>query len=340
MRRTMTRREFAAAGAMALGAGLAVPGMSPGAAEPPPETTRLRILLDPQVPVLCWAPEYIALDFLAMEGITEVEKVPWTPGLNEADMIAAGGIDLAGPVATDVAVAVDRGLPIVALSGLHTGCIEMFAQDRIESLNDLKGTRVLSTHRGGLEHIFVSSVLAYVGLDPETDVQWVFDPDYSNWVRLFVEDKVDLVNAFTSLNYELRETGVGHVILNTTLDDPWRHFYCCMITGHRDFVHDKPVTAKRALRAIAKAQDFCTADPEAAARRAVALGATARSDFALRAMQDIPYGAWRDFDPAASLRFYALRLREAGMIGSTPREILERGTDFRILEELRTEMKT
>jgi len=339
MQRTMTRREFATAGAIGLGAGLAGLSMSSGAAEPPPETTRLRILTDPNVPVLCWAPEYLALDFLAMEGITEVERAPWTPGMNEGEMLAAGGIDLAGPVATDVAVAVDRGLPIVALGGLHTGCIEMFAQDRIESLNHLKGARVLSTHKGGLEHIFISAVLAYVGLDPERDVHWVYDSDYSNWVHLFAEDKVDLVNAFTALNYEFRETGVGHVILNTTVDDPWRHFFCCMISAHTDFVRNNPVTTKRALRAIAKAQDLCAAEPEMAARRAVELGATDRLDFALQAMRELPYGAWHSHDPAATLRFYALRLREAGLIDSTPRDIVDRGTDFSFLGELRREMK-
>ena len=29
-------------------------------------------------------------------------------------------------------------------------------------------------------------------------------------------------------------------------------------------------------------------------------------------MKEIPYGKWRDYDPEDTLRFYALRLHEAG----------------------------
>ena len=35
---------------------------------------------------------------------------------------------------------------------------------------------------------------------------------------------------------------------------------------------------------------------------------------ALQAMQEIPYDRWRDYDPEDTVRFYALRLQEVGMI--------------------------
>src|SRR5881296_3451298 len=53
----------------------------------------------------------------------------------------------------------------------------------------------------------------------------------------------------------------------------------------------------------------------------------------------IPYGRWRDFDPIDTIRFYALRLHEAGMIKSSPQKILAQGTDWRFLNELRKELK-
>ena len=56
-------------------------------------------------------------------------------------------------------------------------------------------------------------------------------------------------------------------------------------------------------------------------------------------MQDIPYVAWRNYDPEDSLRFYALRLREAGLIDQAPDEILARGTDWRMFNELKKELK-
>jgi NitT/TauT family transport system substrate-binding protein len=40
------------------------------------------------------------------------------------------------------------------------------------------------------------------------------------------------------------------------------------------------------------------------------------------------------------VRFYALRLQEAGLIKSTPNKILAQATDFRFLNELKKELKT
>ena len=48
---------------------------------------------------------------------------------------------------------------------------------------------------------------------------------------------------------------------------------------------------------------------------------------------------WREFDPEDSLRFYALRLHEVGMIKSSPNTILAEGTDWRFLNELKRELK-
>jgi hypothetical protein len=44
-------------------------------------------------------------------------------------------------------------------------------------------------------------------------------------------------------------------------------------------------------------------------------------------------------DPEDTLRFYALRLHEAGMISSTPNQIIADGTDWRFLNELKRELK-
>ena len=39
------------------------------------------------------------------------------------------------------------------------------------------------------------------------------------------------------------------------------------------------------------------------------------------------------------MRFYALRLREVGMIKSSPKALLDDGTDWRFLNELKRELK-
>jgi hypothetical protein len=47
------------------------------------------------------------------------------------------------------------------------------------------------------------------------------------------------------------------------------------------------------------------------------------------------YDKWREYDAEGTVRFYALRLHEAGMIKSDPNTIIAKGTDRRFLNELK-----
>jgi NitT/TauT family transport system substrate-binding protein len=53
----------------------------------------------------------------------------------------------------------------------------------------------------------------------------------------------------------------------------------------------------------------------------------------------IPYAKWREYDVEDTVRFYSLRLREAGMIKSAPNKIIAQGTDWRFFNELKHELK-
>ena len=44
-------------------------------------------------------------------------------------------------------------------------------------------------------------------------------------------------------------------------------------------------------------------------------------------------------DPEDTVRFFALRLHEAGMIKSSPHQIIAQGTDWSFLNELKKELK-
>jgi NitT/TauT family transport system substrate-binding protein len=61
--------------------------------------------------------------------------------------------------------------------------------------------------------------------------------------------------------------------------------------------------------------------------------------YALQTMKDVPYGRWREYDSEDTVRFYALRLHEIGMIESSPNKIIAEGTDWRFLNELKRELK-
>jgi NitT/TauT family transport system substrate-binding protein len=88
------------------------------------------------------------------------------------------------------------------------------------------------------------------------------------------------------------------------------------------------------VRAILKAVDLCATDPTRAAQRLVEGRFTTRYDYARQALSELPYDKWREFDPEDTVRFWALRLRDAGFINSTPQKIIADGTDWRFLNEL------
>ena len=158
---------------------------------------------------------------------------------------------------------------------------------------------------------------AQVGLDPHEDIDWVMPPA-GNAMELFAERKVDAFLGFPPEPQELRARNIGRVILSTTTDKPWSEYFCCMVFGNRDFVRAHPVATKRYLRAVLKATDFCAdraGDGRAASGRC---RLHARYDYALQTLTEIPYDSWREFDPEDTMRFYALRLHEAGMIKSSP----------------------
>jgi NitT/TauT family transport system substrate-binding protein len=225
------------------------------------------------------------------------------------------------------------------LGGVHIGCYELFATDRIRAIRDLKGRRVAVPELGSTHHLFLTSVVSYVGLDPRKDIQWVTRPP-AEAKQLLAKGEIDAYMGFPPDPQELRAKKIGHVLLNSAVDRPWSQYFCCMVAGNREYVRKNPAAAKRALRAILKADQMCALEPKKVARLLVDKGYTPNYDYAFQAMKDVPYGRWRDYDPEDTLRFYSLRLREAGMIKSSPQKIIAQGTDWRFLRELKKELKT
>jgi NitT/TauT family transport system substrate-binding protein len=225
------------------------------------------------------------------------------------------------------------------LAGVHGGCYELFGNERVRAVRDLKGKSVAIWGSGTHDHIYVASMLAYVGIDPRTDVKWVATGTFDGPMELFIDGKVDAFLGFPPQPQIVRAQKIGHVIVNTAQDRPWSQHFCCMVAGHREFVRKHPVATKRAVRAILKAADVCAREPERAARYMVKKGYEANYDIALEVVKEVSYNAWRTFNPEDTLRFHALRLHEVGMIKSSPQKIIAQGTDWRFLNELKKELK-
>jgi NitT/TauT family transport system substrate-binding protein len=330
-----TRRRFLGGLTLAGTVGLFGLRSMPVAAEPPPETTKIRWL---RSPAICSAPYYVAEELLHGEGFTEVHHTPqmepvlWTPA------VLSGEIDLVLNFVGPLLVRLDAGDPLVILAGGHVGCFELFGSERVRAIRDLKGKTVAVPHLGSPAHVFLTSMAAYVGLAPQKDITWVTHAQ-DEAMQLFTEEKIDAFLGFPPQTQELRAKQIGHVVVNSALDRPWSQYFCCMVYARREFAQKYPVATKRALRAILKATDICALEPERTAGWLVDKGYTKNYNYALQAMQELPYAKWREYEPEDTVRFYALRLQEAGMIKSTPQKIIGQGTDWRFLNELKRELK-
>lgn len=333
-----SRREFVRGLALA-GAATMVgfgPGFGSAAVEPPPETKTLRLRYwDPA----CWAPFYMAEPLLREEGFTEVKYVVG-PGPELANMFRKGIIDLSPDFSVLGIYNMEKeDSPHKFLSGLHVGCYALIGSDRIRSVRDLKGKTVWAgaVEYGG-PHLFLSAIVAYVGLDPRKDIKYVWVKK-DEAMRLFEEEKIDAFISFPPGPQELMAKGIGHLLVDTNVDKPWSQYFCCMVSGQSDFVKKNPVATKRAVRAILKAVDIVARDPELTARELLERKIVKEPDrkYVVQTLKDIPYGKWREYNPEDTIRFYALRMRETGMIKFNPQQFIDHHTDWRFINELKKE---
>ena len=302
------------------------------AQEAPPEVTTIRLIKTPGV---CIAPQYVAEALLKLEGFSDVQYVEVPLDLLHR-AVGTDKVDISMGFIANHIVELDLETPITLLSGVHAGCFELFGTKRVNSIRDLKGKTVAVPALGSAHHNFIASMAAYVGVDAKREINFITH-QVGESARLLAEEKVDALMGFPPVPQELRQKKIGHVIVNSGLDRPWSQYFCCIVAGNREFVRRHPVATKRTLRAIAKATNFCAAEPEQAARLVAAKGYP--YEYALQTMNEIRYARWQDYDPEDTVRFYSLRLREAGMIKSTPQKIIAQGTDWRFFNELKRELK-
>ena len=333
--RRFSRRRFLGGVTLAGTAGLLGLHTRRVAAEPPPETTRIRLV---RVPSICQAPSYVAEALLRSEGFTEVHYLKEVGSVQTRRALASGEADLSMTFIGPLVIQAETSDQTILLAGVHIGCFELVGTERVRAIRDLKGKTVAVSDWEGSDHIFLASMAAYVGLHPRKEITWVTHPQ-AEAVQLLAEGKIDAFMAFPPIAQELRAKQIGHVVVNSMMDRPWSQYFCCLVAGNREFVRKHPVATKRVLRAILKSANICALEPERVARFLVDKGYTKSYDYALQAMKEIPYDKWREYDPEDTVRFYALRLHEIGMVKSSPQKIIDQGTDWRFLNELKKELK-
>ena len=251
--------------------------------------------------------------------------------------LAHGKVDFQLNYAFNFVRALDVGEPITVLSGVMVGCLELFAIEGTRTITDLKGKSVGVQALGSLGQALVTLMAAQVGLDPAKDLHWITDPKLKP-IELFEQGRIDAFLGFPPEPQDLRTRHIGHVIVNTAVDRPWSQYFCCMLAGSPDYVQAHPNATKRVVRAILAATDLCATEPARAAQQLTDRGLTPRYDYAFQTLSENGY-KWREYDAEDTIRFYALRMRDVGLIKSTPQKIIAEGTNWHFLDELKRELK-
>jgi NitT/TauT family transport system substrate-binding protein len=130
------------------------------AAELPPETTTLRLV---KIPSICQAPQYVAEELLKSEGFTEVIYLKKDSDVGIQQALASGEVDLGNLYGGPLILRIEAGDPVVILAGLHVGCFELVGTDHVRAIRDLKGKTVAVPALGTSPHVYLSSMMTYVG---------------------------------------------------------------------------------------------------------------------------------------------------------------------------------
>jgi len=180
-----TRRRFVRTAAIAATGSLWGWRTESLAAEPALETTTIRIV---QTAGTCFAPQYLAEELLRVEGFSDVQYVTTVPGEPSNSLLVSDRADMTMHHSAPNIIRVEKEDPIVVLAGIHIGCFEVFGNDRVRAIRDLKGKTVAVPVSGGPQQVFLSILAAYVGLNPHKDITWAVHP-FPETMRLLAEGR-------------------------------------------------------------------------------------------------------------------------------------------------------
>jgi NitT/TauT family transport system substrate-binding protein len=297
---------------------------------PPPETTSVRIVMPPECDPGIW----LAQDYLRDEGFTNISYV--RTNFTVRAWLTDGLADIAPAHPEFMVATIDAGLPLTVLAPLHSACLELWTDRSITTPAGLKGRRISVRMKDPSDQFFAffAALLGYGGIGDVHFVEAGLD-NYDAMIDAFTQGRADAVLAGGAEGPKLRRSRtLGNVILDSMTDKPWSLYECCHLVANRDWARQNPVAAKRATRAVINATNKAALDHARAAHDSVAMGFPKEESLVKAAMDMCRYN-WRDVEPTETVRFFALRLEQAKVIKSTPEQVIDAGTDFAFLRQLR-----
>src|SRR5437773_3347209 len=103
------------------------------------------------------------------EGFTDIRYVS-VPTDAVYQSFMRGDFDFITDFAPLCVYAIDQGMAVTVLAGVHAGCFELFANEGIHSIADLRGKAIGVAALGSPQHMFLAPIAAPVGIDPSKGI--------------------------------------------------------------------------------------------------------------------------------------------------------------------------
>jgi len=217
---------------------------------------------------VCGSPTYVAKDkgFWADEGI-DVELVAGTFAAQQAGL--ASGQFLVTNGDFQFFPAVNEGLDIKIIGGMHEGCIKLLVpgDSPIKSVADLKGKTIGVDEIGGTPWAITSVALANAGIDPSAEggeVTWA-PYDLTVLAEVAARGEVDAFAAWDPFGTQAEQEGF-RVLVDIGSTDIFAGRYCCFLWASNEAITKTPEKVKALLAGWQRAVEWVSANPAEAAK--------------------------------------------------------------------------
>src|SRR5688572_18837085 len=146
--------------------------------KPDPKTGLTKIRVG-YIGLTCEAPIFSAVEngYFKEEGLdVELVRCQWA---QYKDVLALGGFDITHHLVMYFLKPIEQGMDVKFTGGVHCGCLRVQAPikahanaKQINSVQDLRGTRIGVPGMGTPPFIFANRVLGANGIDPGKEIQW------------------------------------------------------------------------------------------------------------------------------------------------------------------------
>lgn len=201
------------------------------------------------------------LGFYEEEGL-EIEVIS---GSRLEDAIGTNQVQITTGHIASFLVPTINGINMVFTTGAHTGCKSLYvlADNGYNSTEDLIGHTIgVPNGIGDSDHNIGLRFLNRDNIDVE-DVD--FRPVEQSAVILAMQnDEVQAAVLSDQFAEKFVEDGTIKVIRSLTYDEDFENEACCVNAFNGDFLEENPITAKKATRAIKRAERWIEKNPEEA----------------------------------------------------------------------------